>query len=178
MPLLMACSNAPTPEAEPVSRTEQVAATARDYFTTFAERQDWEKLCSFYREDMIFEDIILQIQLDSLWQFKKFYKWDEEGGNFRKLSPEQQHLTLESLVANDTLAVARGHVNPFYYYDQLIDSEWGMSFTIWLYFDDSLKISRQIDWMEYDPNVMEGVVKHYREKGVDVLPDWLDLTRN
>ncbi len=166
-----------TPANIKPNRQQQIEQTAKEFFTTFAERSDWEKLCSFYREDMVFEDIMLQLKLDSLWQFKRFYKWDDEGENFKKLTPEQEHLTLYSLVANDSVAVARGRVNPFYYYGELIDEEWGMEFTIWLYFDENLKIKKQIDWMEYAPDVFESVVERVREHGVEKIPDWLDLSR-
>ena len=167
------------PETPSVTdKRQQVETVARDFFKTFADRQDWDKLCSFYREDMVFEDILLQIKLDSLWQFMRFYKWDEEGDNFKKLTPEQEHLTVYSLVANDSVAVARGRVNPFYYYGELIDVEWGMEFTIWLYFDERFKIKKQIDWMEYDPSVFELVIKRIRENGVDKTPEWLDLSRD
>ncbi len=159
------------------TRTQLVEAKATDFFKTFADRKDWEKLCSFYREDMQFQDITLQLQLDSLWKFKRFYNWDGEGGNFKKLTTDQEHLTIYSLVANDSMAVARGRVNPFYYYDQLIDAAWGMEFTIWLYFDEHLKISKQIDWMEYDPVALQNVLDRVEKNGHEAIPDWLDLSR-
>ncbi|MEO1260490.1 MAG: hypothetical protein AAFZ15_16965 [Bacteroidota bacterium] len=169
-------SEKPAPQLQN-NREKQIETTARDFFKTFADRQDWDRLCSFYREDLEFEDISLQLKLDSLWQFKRFYKWDEEGGNFKKLTPDQEHLTLYSLVANDSIAVARGRVNPFYYYGEMIDVEWGMEFTIWLYFDENLKIKKQVDWMEYGPTVFEAVINRVRENGIDKIPDWLDLSR-
>ena len=158
-------------------RQAQVQQVAKDFFQTFAERQDWEKFCSFYREDLIFDDIILQIHLDSLWKFKRFYKWDEEGGHFQKLSPDQAHITIDDLLVNDSVAVGRGRVNPFYYYGELIEPVWGMEATFWLYFDKDLKIKRQIDWIEYNPEVLESVVKRIREKGFHEVPDWLDLSK-
>ena len=159
------------------TRQQLVQRTAEDFFATFSERKDWDKLCSFYREDMQFEDVMLQLKLDSLWQFKRFYKWDEEGDNFKKLTPEQEHLTIYTLTADEDVAVARGRVNPFYYYEELIDSEWGMEFTIWLFFDENLKIKKQVDWMEYAPEVFESVIKRVREQGVEKTPEWLDLSR-
>ena len=160
------------------TRQQQVEHKSKEYFATFSERKDWDKLCSFYREDMEFEDIILQIRLDSLWKFKRFYKWDEEGDLFQKLSPEQDHLTLHSLVANDSIAVANGKVNPFYYGGVLMDAEWGMNFTIWLYYDQDLKIRKQIDWFEYPPETLESVVARCRENGHEAIPDWLDLSKD
>ena len=170
------CSPAEVPKETPVSNYEEsVRETAAAYFKTFSERKDWEKLLSFYRDDLQFHDIYLHLELDSLWQFKRFYNWPDTG--FHKLSPEQEHLAIESLVVEDSTAVVRGHLNPFYYYGQLIDSDWGMEFTIWLYFDQNLKIKRQVDWFEYDPSVVESVLTRYKTQGVDKIPDWLDLSR-
>ncbi len=161
-----------------LSRQQQVEQKASAFFATFAERSDWEKLCSYYSDDLEFDDIVLQLHLDSLWKFKRFYKWDEEGDMFKKLSPTQDHLTIETLVANDSVAVARGRVNPFYYGETLIDVEWGMDFTIWLYFDDELKIRRQVDWMEYDPGVLASMLKRCQENGFEAIPEWLDLSKD
>lgn len=185
-PLLVAClwlicqgCNPDTQEGSIPSQSQEeaVRSVAEDFFATFADRSDWQKFCAFYREDMVFEDVLLQIKLDSLWQFKKFYKWDEEAGNFQKLTPEQKHLTIKTLVVNDSVAVGRGRFHPFYYYGELIDPDWGMEATIWLYFDEHLKIRKQVDWIEYDDRALEGVIRHYRANGADVLPSWLDLSR-
>lgn len=156
------------------SKSEKVHAVASEYFSTFSERKDWNKLLSFYRDDMTFEDVLLQIQLDSLWQFERFYNWPDTG--FHKLTPDQEHLAIESLVTNDSVAVVRGHLNPFYYYGELVDAEWGMEFTIWLYFDEEFKIKRQVDWFEYDDKVLESIVNRVRKDGLKT-PDWLDLSR-
>lgn len=166
----------PTSDTEPTTYESQVRQTAVDYFQTFSERKDWNKLLSYYRADLQFHDIMLHLELDSLWQFERFYNWPDTG--FQKLSPDQQHLAIESLVVEDSTAVVRGHLNPFYYYGKKMDSDWGMEFTIWLYFDEDLKIKRQVDWMEYDPSVMEGVLTRYKTQGVEKRPDWLDLTRD
>ena len=162
---------------EVVDRKRQVEKVAIDFFETFAQRADWDKFCSFYRDDLVFEDVLLQIKLDSLWQFKKFYKWDEEGGNFRKLTPEQKHVEIDALVVNDSMAIGYGHLNPFYYYDQLIEEKWGMKVNFILYFDDDLKIKKQVDWIEYHDDVLESVINRYRSQGIEKLPDWLDLSR-
>lgn len=156
---------------------EAVRSKSLEFFETFAERSDWDKFCSFYGEDVHFKDITLQLDLDSLWKFKRFYKWDEEGDRFKKLFPEQKHLDLQSLVVEGNTVAGKGHVNPFYYDGQLVDPEWGMEFTIWLRFDENLKIIEQIDWMEYDPITLESTIKRYRENGFEAIPDWLDLSK-
>ena len=172
----LACQK-PT-KTETLSRNQAIKGTTKDYFATFAQRTDWEKLCSFYREDLQFKDVLLQLELDSLWQFKRFYKWDEEGDRFKKLTPDQEHLTVTSLVVNDSIAVASGRVNPFYYDGNLIDTDWGMDFTIWLYFDEELKIKKQIDWFEYDSYTLENMIARCRENGFEATPEWLDLSKD
>jgi hypothetical protein len=156
---------------------QAVRSQATDFFETFAERSDWGKFCSFYREDVHFKDITLQLELDSLWKFKRFYKWDEEGDRFKKMYPEQKHLNLQSLVVEGNTVAGKGHLNPFYYDGALINTAWGMEFTIWLRFDENLKIIEQIDWMEYDPATLENTVKRCRENGHEAIPVWLDLSR-
>ncbi len=155
---------------------QTVRSEALEYFETFADRSDWDKLCSFYREDVHFKDIMLQLDLDSLWKFKRFYKWDEEGDRFKKMFPDQKHLQLQSLVVEGNTAVGKGNINPFYYDGALVDTEWGMEFTIWLRFDENLKIIEQIDWIEYDPFTLENTIKRCRENGFEAIPDWLDLS--
>ena len=178
--ILLALVWACTPTAAPTdssasSYEEEVRQKATAFFETFSQRKDWDKLLSFYRPDLQFHDISLHLELDSLWQFERFYNWPDTG--FQKLSPEQEHLAIESLVVEDSTAVVRGHLNPFYYYGKLVDVDWGMEFTIWLYFDQDLKIKRQVDWFEYDPSVVESVLTRYKTQGVDKIPDWLDLSR-
>lgn len=154
-----------------------VRSEAVKYFETFAERSDWDKFCSFYREDVHFRDIALQLDLDSLWKFKRFYKWDEEGDKFKKMSLEQKHLNLQSLVVEENTAAGKGNFNPYYYDGVLVNPEWGMEFTIWLRFDENLKIIEQVDWMEYDPVTLENTIERCRENGFEAIPDWLDLSK-
>lgn len=170
--LLFACQNPESQTTYEIKVREQAA----EFFKTFAARSDWEKFCSYYREDVKFQDIILQLDLDSLWQLKRFYRWDEEGERFEKLSAEQEHLDVEVLVVDNNMAVARGHLNPFYYDGNLIDTDWGMEFTIWLYFDDKLNIIRQIDWFEYDSYTLESTIERCRKNGFKTVPEWLDLS--
>lgn len=157
------------------ARIAAVQAQAEAFFQTYAERADWEQFCSFYRQDMQFEDVALQLKLDSLWQFQRFYNWPDP--NFEKLSPEQKHLIIEDMVVDENKVVAKGYFQPFYWYNQPVKPIWGMQATFWLYFDEDLKIEKQIDWIEYDPSVLESVIARVREKGVQKVPDWLDLSR-
>ncbi len=176
MLLLITNSRRQTNTVDAIDYEEAVRNEAINYFDTFADRSDWDKFCSFYREDLLFKDITLQLELDSLWKFKRFYKWDEEGDRFKKLYPEQKHLNVQSLVVEGNTVAAKGHLNPFYYDGALIDLEWGMEFTIWLTFDENLKIIEQIDWMEYDAGTLENTIQRINKNGIEAIPDWLDLS--
>jgi len=173
--LLNGCDESSTDNT--IDFEQAVRSRALEYFETFAERSDWDEFCSYYREDVRFKDVVLQLDLDSLWRFKRFYKWDEEGDRFKKMSPEQKHIHLQSLVVEGNTVVGRGHVNPFYYEGVLVNPEWGMEFTIWFSFDENLKITEQIDWMEYDPLTLENTIERCRANGFEAIPDWLDLSR-
>ena len=159
---------------DPTEAVEQdeVAGVATAFFETYSERSDWNKLLSFYSKDMQFEDVLLQLKLEGLDEFKKFYDWPNP--EFKKMSPDQNHLVVETLATSgNRVAVARGHLNPFMWKGEQVDSAWGMEFTIWLFFDDELKIVRQIDWMEYDDRVLENVIKRIRKDGLDSKPPGL-----
>lgn len=173
--LLTACTSQTL--SEQPTRTELVKTKAMDFFQTFADRSDWDKFCSFYREDVAFHDVMLQLKLDSLWKFKRFYDWESADYTFKKLTPDQPHLTVTNLVVNDSSAIATGRFNPFYYNDQLLDTPWGMDFVISLHFDDDLNIVKQTDWIEYDDYVLEAVIERCRKNGHEAVPEWLDLQK-
>lgn len=154
--LLQTCSS-PSPSAPPLlsDRSQKVERQARDYFKTYAIREDWDEFLSFYAADLQFEDAILQVHLDSLEAFKAFYDWPNPG--FQKHPDHPEIFRLDDLVVNDSMAVGRGVFFPFYWQDTLFSMEWDPTFTIWLWFDDSMKINRQIDWVEYSGNVLKSV---------------------
>jgi hypothetical protein len=172
--LLLACQTPPSSTTD--DREEKVRETALAFFDTYAERQDWDAFCSFYREDLQFKDVLLQLELDSLWKFKRFYNWPDT--NFAKLSPEQKHVEIHTMVVQDSIVTAYGHFNPFYWYDQKIEEPWGMEVVFVLHFDQDQKIIRQVDWIEYAPETLQSVIDRVREKGLQKVPDWLDLSRD
>ena len=125
--------------------SSEVRDQAQKYFQIFADRQDWQALLSFYDEEIIFEDLNQDLVFEGLEAFRGFYNWPDN--SFSKLSPDQAHLEIEELIVRDTVAIARGHFNPFLWHGERIEGI--EDFTIWLYFNDSLKIVRQLDYIEY-----------------------------
>jgi Tfp pilus assembly protein PilP len=57
--LLLTYSCNQTKTADDNEFEQAVRNEAIEYFETFAERSDWDKFCSFYREDLHFKDIML-----------------------------------------------------------------------------------------------------------------------
>lgn len=159
--LLWQCEVADT-KSNLTSRSIAVKKTTEAYFQTFAERKDWEKLLSFYQEDFVFEDVIVQKHTKDIEAFKAYYDWPNP--NFKKLFPEQKHLEIEYIITNDSMSVVQGHVNPFYWEGKLWKMEWGGKFTIWLFFNQELKIIRQIDWFEYPGDVLVSVGNRLMEE--------------
>ena len=136
---LIACEPAELP------REQQTRATARAYFEVYEQREDWDSLLTFYRDDVHFKDANLSFEADGIEAFKDFYNWPDT--NFRKIVPDQKHLVLQSMLVQDSVVVGQGRLSPFFWHNEL--QEWPEDFTIWLYFDQNMKIYRQIDWVRY-----------------------------
>ena len=136
---------------KPVKNHSIVRQQVESYVDTYAEREDWAKLLSFYSEDIQFEDLTMGLQLDGMEAFKDFYDWPDE--RFSKLTPDQKHMEVETMVVQDSIAVIKGHFNPFYWDGDLHDwkAEKRGQFTIWLFFNEKNKIIRQVDDISY-PN--------------------------
>ena len=136
---LVACESAEQ------QREQQTWETALAYFETYQQREDWDSLLSFYRDDILFKDANLGYEARGIEAFKDFYNWPDT--SFRKIVQDQKHLVLENMMVQDSIVVGRGRLNPFFWNNEL--QEWPKDFTIWLYFDENMKIYRQIDWVRY-----------------------------
>ena len=141
--LLVGCQ--PTPAALPPDEDEQLLEVVAEYITTYQERKDWDKLLSFYSDSLYFLDINMQMEFTDKAGFMSFYDWPNP--NFRKLSPDQKSFLVEDIIVKDRTAVIKGRFQPFYWKDDL--REWTDLFTIWLHFNEDLKIIRQYDFIKY-----------------------------
>lgn len=129
---------------------QRIRERAIDYFATYQQREDWDKFLGFYHPQLTFEDVALKTRTRGLDDFKDFYNWPDS--NFQKINPQQKHIELQDLVTQDSLVVARGHFNPFYWHGE--KQEWTGGFTIWLYFDKNLRIRHQVDHIQYPASVI------------------------
>ena len=140
--LLLAGAACESPEQQ---REQLTRETALAYFETYQHREDWDSLLSFYREDIQFKDANLGYETQGIEAFKEFYNWPDT--SFRKIVDDQQHLVLETMMVQDSIVVGSGQLNPFFWNNDL--QEWPDDFTIWLYFDENMRIYKQIDWVHY-----------------------------
>ncbi len=143
--LLLACGPSKEEKFEQAVRSQ-----AMDYFATYQQRKDWKKFLTFYHSEITFTDAALKTRTRGIEAFEEFYNWPDT--NFQKISPAQKHLEVIDIVAQDSLVVARGHFNPFYWHGEKQD--WSGGFTIWLYFDKDLKIRHQVDYIQYPASVI------------------------
>ncbi len=132
-------------EPAELSREQQTRNTAQAYFEVYQQREDWDSLLTFYREDIYFKDANLNFEAEGIEAFKDFYNWPDT--SFRKIVSDQKHLVLQTMLVQDSVVVGQGRLSPFFWHNEL--QEWPEDFTIWLYFDQDMKIYRQIDWVRY-----------------------------
>lgn len=126
-------------------REQRTRETALAYFEVYQQREDWDSLLTFYRDDIRFKDANLSFEAEGIEAFKDFYNWPDT--SFRKIVPDQKHLVLQTMLVQDSVVVGQGRLSPFFWHNEL--QEWPEDFTIWLYFDQNMKIYRQIDWVRY-----------------------------
>jgi len=125
--------------------SNNLAEVVNDYFSVYSQRNDFERLISFYAEDAIFEDIIYGNLLKNKTGIKNFLAWDK--GEFKVLSgPEILSITKQ--VVGENHAVTEGFFHGFSYDGQQL-GPW--LFVIIQEFDSSNKIIKQTDWINYTP---------------------------
>lgn len=112
------------------------------YYKVYNERQDDQKILSFYDENIILEDIINGDRLVGRQAVGDFFDW----GNPNFIRLDSNILVIEEKVIQNDRAVIKGYFSRF----QWGSSEFGpMYFTTILTFNKSKKIIHQIDWINY-----------------------------
>ncbi len=135
---------------EPESHRQALA-----FFDHYANRNDWSGFLDRYDADMTFEDPILGYKFDNREGFKAFYNWPDT--SFAKHPDYPKTLVMEELITTNQRAFGSGYFTPFYYQGNLYGDKEKMSFTIILTFNDEGEIIRQVDWIDYPPEIMKQV---------------------
>lgn len=142
---IAACEDAASEADSAMPVGEELQQVASDYIATYQARDDWQGFLSFYSDSLYFLDINLKTEFFDREGFASFYDWPNPG--FKKVAPDQPTFVVEDLVVANQTAIIKGRFQPFYWQGEL--QEWTDLFTIWLHFDDDLKIVRQYDFIKY-----------------------------
>ena len=87
------------------SNHNDLSEVVNDYFSVYSQRNDFERLMSFYDNNAQFEDIIYGNSLKNKKEIKGFLAWDR--GEFKILSGERV-LTVTKQVFGNNAVVTQG----------------------------------------------------------------------
>jgi hypothetical protein len=116
-----------------------------EYFDTYAHRKDFDKFMAFYTKQAILKDVVYGVELHGRKEIRNFFDWSR--GEFKTVSPGPI-LRITSHVISSNIAISRGIFEEFDYNKERL-GPW--EFVIWQEFNDSGKIVRQDDWINYSP---------------------------
>lgn len=115
-----------------------------DFFKLYAERKDFEYFMSFYAADAVLEDIVYGNYIVSQNEIKKFLNWKNK--SYKNIN--KNTLVVQKQVIMGNTMVTEGYFTEFSY-DNKKMGPW--RFIIWLEFDKTNKIIREVDWINYTP---------------------------
>lgn len=134
-------------------KEKKVQKTAEKYFETFAERKDINKLLSFYSVNPKYLDAVTHGVVEGRENLKIQMNWNDK--DYKSDPKNPKCLEVEEMLCNDSVVVANGHYNPYYYKNNYVER---MNFSIWLYFDKDGKIYKQVDWNQYSNEMLEQIL--------------------
>ncbi len=125
-----------------------IAPIVEEYFETYSERKDFKKLISFYDDDIILEDIVNADKIAGKKALIEFLDWNNP--NFRKV--EKEALVIYDQIIDKNKVVTRGYFTEFLWDGAKFEA---MHFITILTFNNSGKIIKQIDWINYPSNLID-----------------------
>ena len=121
---------------------------AQEYFEVHAQRSDFQRFMAFYAPNAQLQDIVYGNDLSNKTEIHHFLNWNK--GEFQLLSGSHI-LTISQQIQQANIVVTQGYFHAFTY-DGDTFGPW--LFTIILEFDESGKIIKQTDWINYTPKEM------------------------
>lgn len=118
-----------------------------DYYKTYNKRQNIEKFIEFYDGDILFEDIINGDKIHGKTELRNFLDWGNT--NFRTL--KSNSLIITERIIDENKAVIKGYFTEFQWGEREFES---MHFTTILIFNESDKIIKQVDWVNYPADLV------------------------
>ena len=119
-----------------------------EYYEVYNKRRDINRFIDFYADDILFEDIINGDRIEGKNNLKLFFDWNDS--DFKKL--DSNNLIIIETIINGDKAVIKGYFTKFRWGEM----EFGpMHFTTILTLNDSRKIIKQVDWINYPSNLVD-----------------------
>lgn len=124
------------------SEESGIEETVDAYCQTYSSRKDLDTFLSFYDEQIILEDIINGDRILGKKALRDFLDWNNP--DFKLL--EANSLVIQEKIIQNNTSVVKGYFTKF---------QWGqlefepMHFTTILTFNESGKIIKQVDWINY-----------------------------
>jgi len=125
-----------------IDKDRTIERIVDDYYKTYNKRQDIDKFIGFYDNGILLEDIINGDRIEGKSDLRNFLNW--ENPNFKIL--ESNSLRITEKIIKKNKAVVKGYFTKFQWGDNEFES---MHFTTVLTFNDSDKIIKQVDWINY-----------------------------
>ena len=119
-----------------------------EYYKIYDERQDFESFINFYDENVVFEDVINGDKITGKEALTHFFDW--KNPDFIKVS--ENNLVVLDRIIQGNKAVIKGYFTEFRWDKMEVEA---MHFTTILIFNDSQKIIRQVDWINYPASLVD-----------------------
>ena len=132
-----------------------VRSWTQNYFDRYAERSDWPGFLAKFDANMQFEDPIAGMNFEGRDLFQAFYNWPDPA--FSKHPEYPETLVLEELIVAGARSIGRGYFTPFQYGGVTFGDSEPMQFTIWLDWNSEGRITRQVDWIDYPPALLQAM---------------------
>lgn len=138
---LTSCSTITT-SGSSLTRLEQ---RAKDYFTIYAARQDFDRFMAFYAENASVNDVVYGFSAQGETNIRAFFDWHR--GQFSTVLPGPILHVTRQVVSSDQV-ITEGQFHQFKYNGQTL-GPW--EFVIWQQYSAQGLILQQQDWINYSP---------------------------
>lgn len=130
------------------TKDNDISKTIEQYYKTYQDRNDFEKFLGFYDEKIVLEDIINADRIVGKKALEDFFDWNNPG--YKKIAVDALVIYEQTIEGNRV--VTSGYFNEFLWGEQKFEA---MHFVTILTFNQSGKIIKQVDWINYPSNLVD-----------------------
>lgn len=125
-----------------------VKSIAEQYYKVYQKKTDFERFMHFYADQVVLEDVVNGDKIFGKKALSNFFNW-----NHPALSQnDSAALIVESQVVEGNRVATKGYFTSFQWQKDTIEA---MYFMTLLEFNDTGKITKQIDWINYPSNLVD-----------------------